>query len=543
VRAGSRVAEAAEAGTDDFGRRTSDVRENRSQSLVITEELAVRWLAVLVYLVGAILVASFIGNQQVGLLLFTSAAVVVALVAGGLRQRAWVLVILGWTFSSNTELLRLPFSIRDITVMLAVCAYFGHRVMTKRHIRLPATALDWLLALNVAWLVVTFSMHPVGFRAIGSETVGGRPYLNACIALLAFWLIPRMPDTVKTVSRIPYYMLWAAALLSLLHIVVYVFPAVTPVLYYMYSGLDLDVYYRSVTSLESLMRFKGLTHFGLALVLVLCSYHTPYTLFNPLRLRLYGLLLGLGCILASGYRSHLLWALAALALAAWLHKRWREFVVAASLAGLLVAALVAGQGRLYELPLPAQRTLSFLPARWSPLVAADAQGSTEGRISWWQDIIRYGLIENWWFGDGFGAKARDLQAAVFRGSQEEFIFLTGAYHNGPLTTIRYVGIVGLVLFYALMIATAVYSVRCVNRCRGSPLYPLSVFVAVQAVWTPIHFTFVFGGYDGSLPQQIFLLALLRLIMRMTDERQLAHAPSAATSPAMTGGPQTSRATA
>jgi len=67
-----------------------------------------------------------------------------------------------------------------------------------------------------------------------------------------------------------------------------------------------------------------------------------------------------------------------------------------------------------------------------------------------------------------------------------------------------------------MIAAAIYSVKCVHRCRGTPLLPVAIFLAIQLVWIPIHFTFVFGAFDQQLPDHMFLIGLLLLVWHMSE---------------------------
>ena len=95
--------------------------------------------------------------------------------------------------------------------------------------------------------------------------------------------------------------------------------------------------------------------------------------------------------------------------------------------------------------------------------------------------------------------------------------LTGSFHSGPLTTIRYVGVCGLAFLYLLSVSAAFYSYRSVEQCRGTPLFPVAIFFAIQLIWGPIHYAFVFGAYDVYLPDLIFQVACLRLLIRMSDE--------------------------
>jgi hypothetical protein len=219
--------------------------------------------------------------------------------------------------------------------------------------------------------------------------------------------------------------------------------------------------------------------------------------------------------------------LAAVAIAAWLWGRWRELLKVGATGAVVFAVLLALQGWVLDLPLSIQRSFSFVPGvRWSEVAARDAEGSTLGRWEWWVAIVRGGLIRNWWVGDGFGVRARDLQRAGPMGDMFEDVVLGGGYHNGPLSTIRYVGLPGLLLFYIFSGVAAYHACRAVRACRqrAPRLLPLAIFLAVHLVWSPVHFTFVFGAYDGALPELVIQVGLLRLLLRFLDEQRLVGAP-------------------
>ncbi len=228
-------------------------------------------------------------------------------------------------------------------------------------------------------------------------------------------------------------------------------------------------------------------------------------------------MLGIAAVLASGFRNTLLFAFASLALASWFHRGWREVIMGGATGLLLLGLLVFGQGRFYQLPLPAQRALSFLPGQWAEPIEGEVK-SSNSRFEWWRQILEEGTIKNWWLGDGFGVSENDYELLRGPGHFAEFATLSGAFHNGPLTTIHYAGVVGLVLFYSLMIAAAIQSVKCVQRCRGTPLLPVAIFLAIQLVWIPIHYTFAFGAFNVQLPEHIFLIGLLLLVWRMSEAK-------------------------
>ena len=469
----------------------------------------------------SLVVAYWIGTQQTLLVVLFTALVILALSTAGLRHRAWLLIPFTWTLTGSSGSLPFGLSFHDVGILLAFCAYIFYCVLTHKATRQKLHPLDWLLALNVIWLVVTFIRHPVGLRILGSEMMGARSYFNLLLALLAYRVILRQPDSEKAVSQVPYFILAGTVITALVNIIVYVSPAATPYVYQFYSGVDVGGYLMSPLRDSTLPRWDGLWPLGFTTVLILCSVYPPRTLFNPTRLRFYLFSLGFAAILASGFRNVMLWALVALVLGSWLHRGWREVVLGTIAATLFLGALLMGQGRVYELPLAAQRTLSFLPGKWSPVATAAGEESSESRFAWWRQIIKENLIHDWWLGDGIGVSERDYEISVGQGmtvSMLDWFTLTGSYHNGPLTTIRYAGILELVLFYAYMIAAAIYSVTCVDRCRGTPLFPVAVFLAIQLLWTPVHFTFVFGDFSDQISQHIFLVGLLLLLWRLSERK-------------------------
>lgn len=89
--------------------------------------------------------------------------------------------------------------------------------------------------------------------------------------------------------------------------------------------------------------------------------------------------------------------------------------------------------------------------------------------------------------------------------------IIGGFHSGPLSTIRFVGFVGLVPFYIWMIYLAFYSAKLIRGAEGTPFYAPAIFFGVPMVIEPFYFTFVFGAYEGALPQIILNGAVLKLI--------------------------------
>jgi hypothetical protein len=474
-----------------------------------------------IYLLITTFIAYWIGTEDVGYLYYTILLGGSLVCVIGLQRRAWILILLGWSLTGSTAMLGLPLSVRDIAVVVTFFAYLAHRALSQRNPVYPKCILDRIIMANVVYLVWTFALHPVGLHSLGAEFVGARPYASIALALVGYYVIWRFPSSIKTVSYIPLFILVGSAVTTSLSALAYFLPSLPSKIPYLYAALNVDAYFSaSAATYEEagghIMRYKEFGFFGVTILTMLFAYTPSLTILNPFRLRFYALAGGLTCVLLSGFRGALATVCAMFGIGVWLNQGFVRFLITCAIGGALMLTLTLGQGNVYDLPLSVQRALAFLPGDWDPLVVRDVEGSTAGRVKWWEDAIRYNLIKDWWFGDGFGASARDVWAAT--GSATAMAETTGAYHSGPLTAIRYVGVIGLFLFYVLAIAAAVYACRCFQRSRGTRLQPLATYLAIQLIWYPIANALIFGAYNTDMPELIFLVALLRLLIRMLDEQ-------------------------
>ena len=99
------------------------------------------------------------------------------------------------------------------------------------------------------------------------------------------------------------------------------------------------------------------------------------------------------------------------------------------------------------------------------------------------------------------------------GATYEMFIIRGSLHNGPLSSLRYGGFIGLVLLITLMASAAFYSVKVVNASLGTTYFPMAVFVAIPLIYTPFAFFVVFGAYDNQLIQYFVGVGMLNLINR------------------------------
>jgi hypothetical protein len=130
-------------------------------------------------------------------------------------------------------------------------------------------------------------------------------------------------------------------------------------------------------------------------------------------------------------------------------------------------------------------------------------------------------IKNKVLGDGFGFDPTELRAqttlAAFlmdtSAGLQDYFLVTGGYHSGPVSAIRFVGVVGLILFVSLLFANAKYSYSIILKSKGTPFFTLTLFLGLGVIYSPIGFIFIYGSLGDDIVQAISNLALLNLANR------------------------------
>ena len=463
-------------------------------------------------LVTAFILGMFIGGGEILNLAVISGAVVLVLVIAGMRQYIWMLIPMLWGFTGNVAVLPIPFSVRDLAVMLVAAMAFALLALRIYRFRNRWGLLDFLLILNLAQVACVFIAHPTGVRALASSTVGARPYFNVAIAVVAYVILSNQLLSAKLARKLPIFILIPEAISSVIVLLVRVKPSIGYVLGWFYTGF---VPQRQVVG-GGVERLNIGT--GTNLLTALCSYFRPVSLVSPAKpLRCFLFLVGLTLVLLSGFRSQLLSVAAIFILASYFHRGISEALMVFGAMFFAVIVLVLVNSAIHPLPLSVQRTLSFLPGNWDSRAARDAELSTTWRVEMWKEVskgTRY--IRDIAMGDGFGFSRQELlamerqQYRTGEFSQEDSL-IVGAFHNGPLSAIRFVGIVGLILYYSLLIYCAVYAWRLIRSAQDSQFSAIAFFVGLPLIWEPFNYTFIFGGYDSGLPNTIFAVGMLKMI--------------------------------
>ena len=273
--------------------------------------------------------------------------------------------------------------------------------------------------------------------------------------------------------------------------------------------------------MEKTGRLTTLRGFGVEGSAVMMSLYRPFSLLNPLNVMPAGIFyMAIGFCLLSGFRSALIGAAASFVIAAYFWGGLKDATRSIFFALIAIALLVAMHSLGLELPLAAQRALSVIPAGWDRDAVESAEGTSEWRLDMWKTVLANPdlYLRNPFFGTGFGFSERDLEiqlsasfggAGYVGGSQYEAQLVSGAFHNGPLSAIRYAGVVGLVLYYTLMFTMLGFAFKLVKRTKGSPYFYLAVFLALPITYGMFSYTFIYGAYDSELQAALFSCAMLR----------------------------------
>ncbi len=498
----------------------------------ISANQIVVWTALVLGLVLALVMGNAVGSSDMRLAAGLIATIPVAVIFVKLKTNIWVLLPLSWYLTGRLPWLPLPFTVRDLcfmTVIFFFTLFFATRALPwKRKIGL----LDYLVYVNLAYLATVFLRNPVGFWAIQSSMVGGRPYFEIGLAFGAFMILSRVQITDFIAKSFPFFFVVPAWCVGMLDVISRLSPQTGYVLNSIYSGVGTGgatAAFQAEAELGT-TRMTGLQNAGISSIVTLCAKYNPITLISPFYPhRIIMLTIAFGAIFLSGFRSVLLFALIAFLLSSILRGRLKEVWIAAGVGIFALVLLISMQGRILQLPLTMQRALSWLPGDWNTEAINDAEESSRWRFEmwgWaWNDTR---ILRDKVWGQGFGLSIDDMNLIAMSlmangggqnllgGSDRESFMITGSFHSGPLSTIKYIGAVGLALYYPLMCYMALLAWRTCIRARETKAFSLALFVGIPVIYEPFNFVVVFGGLDSNYSQLLFWAGLLNMTKRYVD---------------------------
>jgi len=498
----------------------------------ISANQIVVWSALILGLLLSLVIGNAVGSSDMRLVAGLVAAIPMVVIFVKLKTNIWVLLPIGWYLTGRLPWLPVPFTVRDLCFMAVIFCFtlfFATRVLPWRR---TLSLLDYLIYINLAYLVTVYVRNPVGFWAMQTSMVGGRPYFEIGLAFGAFLILSRVHISDLIAKAFPLFFVIPAWCVGVLDVVGRIVPQTGPMLNSVYSGIGSVGVVGAFEQQQQLgvTRMTGMQNAGFSSVLALCAKYNPLTLLSPLYpLRVLMFLIAVVAIFLSGFRSMLLFAIAAFLLSSVIRGSAKDLWIAGAGMMLAVFLMISVQGSLIQLPLTFQRALSWLPGDWDQEAVADAEQSSTWRFEMWEWAWNDDrIIQNKIWGQGFGLSIDDMNLIasmltsgrpgenLLGGSDREQFMITGTFHSGPLSAMKYIGIVGLAFYYLLMCYMAIMAWRLCLRARGSKGFPLALYVGIPIIYEPFNFVVIFGALELSYVQTLFWAGLLNLTKRYVD---------------------------
>jgi hypothetical protein len=398
-------------------------------------------------------------------------------------------------------------------------------LMRKLPFRIAFTELGFWTALIATCVLQTYIRNPVGLNIIGGESVGAKPYVLFGAALVTSVLLSTYkisPTDLKWILRL-------SIIGGILNFTLLAIGTLVPRLGVWYGAVgggevNSTGQQTGAYGAEGATRIVFVRDFGRNLSLWIGSFKSPIrACFHPVSAPL--VLISLACAAFSGYRSEVA-AVGFTYLVAISYRGGMVAVVVSCLSLAMGIVMLSVINLATPLPVNIQRSLSFLPGTWDQALTEDAEQSTEWRVKMWEEALLTDFwIKNKLLGDGLGMTRQEynfirsfgdkqISGGVGSGDisqQQEFFMASGAYHSGPVSTIRAIGYAGLLILLIAQIRLAVHAHRQIQRTRNTEWFPLALFVGIPLIWSPFFFVLIFGTFSSGATSFLLGSAWVRVL--------------------------------
>jgi hypothetical protein len=399
--------------------------------------------------------------------------------------------------------------------------------------------LDFAILLHFACICQAWVRNPTGLSIFGGDTVGGKTYLIFTVAVVTYACLS---ITLPTVKAIKYATILRIGV-GLLDGVVILLQDYSP----KFGQLGLRTYigpdYSGFTRLENVQidesRLVGAKFLGLNLVTpAFCLTRPLHCLLPAFIIPFAATMVGSALVLLSGFRSTVGYLVVLFLTAVIVRKKPIDAVIAGAF-GIILLVLVAGSGQVDKLPFGVQRIFTVIGATGkSEQVMRSAEDSSNDRFLVWRLVLtQEGYIKNKWLGDGFSLTQDEMNAlANNRLGFKSVAFIercltTGNYHGFHVSTIRYIGVIGLLSAIFAMAVFIATSLKLIKYYRNTELFPYVLYICLPIMLYLPWSLLVFGAYSTEFPKILVMGGVLKLLdnFRLSQlvENRLAIAGSTA----------------
>ncbi|HPA18087.1 MAG TPA: O-antigen ligase family protein [Verrucomicrobiae bacterium] len=395
-------------------------------------------------------------------------------------------------------------------ISAALVVVFLLRTMIQHQFSPPPrfAAYGLLVAL---WLLIVMGVRGAGFRVLGSDTWGGMFYLRLLSGFAFVFATAQVRLSPKQWSRVFNFMMLTTFLPVMADVVLIFGFMPTPLFMFLRPSSGIGFSMMAAQALEGIVRYLSAGTAGVILCLWIFSRASFDRLFGRAGL-VYGPLLALafGLAAVSGFRIRILEIVLFIAIAGALQRGWSFLRVS-----LILGVAICGFAALYpvarHLPLPAQRSVAWLPGiDINASAKQDAQGTLNWRVELWKRAIeeapKYLVV-----GKGYSFLGEEsMDAYTFRGLDElRWAVVSSSYHNGPLSMLLGLGVPGLIASMLWIASMVRYAITSLRRPWQSQIIQLLFLAAATRLLVSVAIFFtLYGDVQASFPELLYLGALM-----------------------------------
>ena len=474
---------------------------------------------------AVLLVAVFLGvsivTEQIQTLAYVAAGTTL-ITCVALGRRIWMIIPFAAALNVTLQVPGQP-----TTLLLAQALFCGFCVLLFLLRKLPFeiqfTELEFWIFLLTLCVGQAYLRNPVGLNIFGGDSVGARPYaiFGASLMTCLFLSQYRVPAAdLKWLLRLSII----GGLLNFTLLTIGAFVPRVGIWYGAAEAAKANVQ-QGAYGVESATRIGFLGKTGGNIALWISAFKSPIkACFHPIWAPL--VLLTFAFAAFSGFRNQI-GAVGLTYLVAIAYRGGLPSILIASFTLILGIVSLAFLNLAAPRPANIQRSLSFLPGTWDEYYKKDAANSTQWRVDMWEEALLTDFwIKNKILGDGLGMTNEELRyisditatqqiaGAVGTGkltTQQEFMMASNNYHSGPVSTVRTIGYLGLLVLLLAQIRLAVHAHRQIKRARRTEWFPLSLLIGIPIIFSPFFFVFIYGEFGRAAAAFLMGAAFVKML--------------------------------
>lgn len=493
--------------------------------------------AVIIVFVAAI-AALYLGvaaaTEQVAAIAWIAAGLGLVFILA-LGKHVWILIPIGTAFNGGFSFIPGAPALWMLAVPLTATIFLARLCLRRgREFTWRWSLMDLCVAIHAILLAQSYIRNPVGFASIGlsAEMVGGRAYFVHGFCIAGYILLSMVRTNLDMVKKVVICMIFASLLDGFAVLIGAFVPAVAAVGLKFYSGFSFDSS-MATTGADANNRVVEGKYVGEDLAKAAFSLYRPMSTFNPVNLLPFCMIsFGIVAVLISGFRSVMGLMAIYFVVGSLLRRRLSDVIIGFVLSILAICLLMFTGTE--HLPRGAQRVLSALPIPGlvSDEMKASGEDSTEWRVEMWMLALttdRY--IHNKMFGDGFGSRRDEMEAAIdaaygdrrrLQGvDAQEMMMRRGSYHGFHVQTIRMVGYVGL--FLTLVILGVFYrnAWKHIQYFRNHKDWGYVLYIGLPFLIFPFYAMLIFGDFSYAYPKYILMAGVLKMLWTIRADEAAA----------------------